>query len=177
MFHFLLEHGWTSLVAQTVKNLPAVRETRDQSLGWEDPLEKGMATHSSILAWTILWTEEPGKLQSMSLQRVRHDWSDLAHTARGCFNVLRQFLPYGKVNQLYIRTCPLFSEFPSRSVTTEPQGEFSALHSRFLLVVYSIHSSAHVNHSLPKLPTPCSPWCPSVCSLCLCLYFCKQVHL
>ena len=55
-------------MAQTVKNLPAVRETWVQSLGWEDPLQKGMATHSSILAWTIPWTEEPGRLQSMGLQ-------------------------------------------------------------------------------------------------------------
>ena len=62
-----------SLVAQTVKNLPAVRMTWIRSLGWEDPLEKGMATHSSILAWRIPWTEEPGRLQSMGLQRVRHD--------------------------------------------------------------------------------------------------------
>ena len=54
-----------SLVTQIVKNLPAVQETRVRSLGWEDPLEKGMATHSSILAWEILWTEEPGGLQSM----------------------------------------------------------------------------------------------------------------
>ena len=50
-----------SLVAQTVKNLPAVRETCVQSLGWKDPLEKGMATHSSIVAWRISWTEEPGR--------------------------------------------------------------------------------------------------------------------
>ena len=56
-----------------VKNLPAVQETWVQSLGWEDPLEKGMATHSSILAWRIPWTEDPGKLQSMESQRVRHD--------------------------------------------------------------------------------------------------------
>ena len=55
-------------MAQLVKNLPAVRETWVQSLGWEDPLQKGMATHSSILAWTIPWTEEPGRLQSMGLQ-------------------------------------------------------------------------------------------------------------
>ena len=53
-----------SLVAQTVKNLPAMQETHVQSLGQEDPLEKGMATHSSILAWRIPWEEEPGKLQS-----------------------------------------------------------------------------------------------------------------
>ena len=57
----------TSLVAQMVKNLPAVQETRVQFLGQEDPLEKEMATHSSMLAWRIPWTEEPGGLQSMGL--------------------------------------------------------------------------------------------------------------
>ena len=62
-----------SLVAQLVKNLPAVQEIRVRSLGWEDPLEKEMATHSSILAWKISWTEEPCGLQSMGLQRVRQD--------------------------------------------------------------------------------------------------------
>ena len=60
------------LVVQTIKNLPAMQETRVQSLGWKDPLEKGMATHSSILAWKIPWAEELGRLQSMGLQRVRH---------------------------------------------------------------------------------------------------------
>ena len=59
-----------SLVAQTVKNLPMMQKIWVQSLGREDPLEKGMATHSSILAWTIPWTEEPGRLQSMGSQRV-----------------------------------------------------------------------------------------------------------
>ena len=63
-----------SLVAQTVKNLPAVQETWVWSLSGEDPLEKEMATHSSILAWIIPWTEEPGRLQSMGSQRVGHDW-------------------------------------------------------------------------------------------------------
>ena len=61
-----------SVVAETVKNPPAVRETRVQSLGGEDPLEKGMVTHSSVLAWRIPWTEEPGGLQSMGSQRVGH---------------------------------------------------------------------------------------------------------
>ena len=56
-----------------VKNPPAMQETRVRSLGPEDPLEKGMVTHSSILAWEIPWTEEPGGLQSMGLRRVRHD--------------------------------------------------------------------------------------------------------
>ena len=60
-------------MAQMVKNLPATQETWIQSLGWEDPLEKGMATHSSILAWKIPGTEEPGGLQSMGSQRVRLD--------------------------------------------------------------------------------------------------------
>ena len=63
-----------SPVAQTLKRLPAMRETWVRSLGWEYPLEKEMATHSSTLAWRILWTEEPGGLQSMGSQSVGHDW-------------------------------------------------------------------------------------------------------
>ena len=61
-----------SLVAQVVKSLPAMQETWVQSLGWDDPLEKGMTTYSSILARRIPWTEKPGELQSLGLQRVRH---------------------------------------------------------------------------------------------------------
>ena len=61
-----------SLLVQTVNNLP-VQETGVQSLGWEDPMEKGMTNHSSILAWRIPWTEQPGVLESMGSQRVRHD--------------------------------------------------------------------------------------------------------
>ena len=60
-------------MAQTVKHLPTMPETWVQSLGWEDPLEKEMTTHSSVLAWRIPWTEEPGGLQSMGLQIVSHD--------------------------------------------------------------------------------------------------------
>ena len=56
-----------------VKNLPAMQETQVKSLGWEDPLEKEMATHSRTLAWKIPWTEEPGRLQSMGSQRVGHN--------------------------------------------------------------------------------------------------------
>ena len=63
---------WASLVAQSVKNLSAVQETQIQSLGWEDLLEEEMATHPSILAWKIPWTEDPGRLQFMGSQRVRH---------------------------------------------------------------------------------------------------------
>ena len=69
-FHFqsICKQFWASLVARMVKNPPAVQETWVRSLVWEDPLEKGMATHSSILAWRIPWTEEPGGLQSMGSQ-------------------------------------------------------------------------------------------------------------
>ena len=66
-----------SLVAQMVKRLPGMRETWARPLGWTDPLEKEMATHSSTLAWKIPWTEEPGRLQSMGSQRVGHDWATL----------------------------------------------------------------------------------------------------
>ena len=64
---------WASLVVQRVKHLPAMQKTWVQSLGREDPLEKRMITHSSVLAWRFPWTEEPSRLQSMPSQRVRHN--------------------------------------------------------------------------------------------------------
>ena len=80
----LLIANGASLVAQRVKHLPARQETWVWSLGWEDPLEKEMATHSSILAWRIPWTEEPGGLQSTGLQRVGHDReTSLTHSLSG----------------------------------------------------------------------------------------------
>ena len=75
-FHF-------HLVAQIVKNLPAMQETWVRSLGQEDPLEKGMVTHSSILSWRTPRTKEPGELQSTGPQRVRHDWASNTFTFRG----------------------------------------------------------------------------------------------
>ena len=66
-------HVRASLVAQRVKNPPAMQETWVRPLGWEDPLEQGLATQSSLLAWTIPWTEEPGSLHPMGLQRVGHN--------------------------------------------------------------------------------------------------------
>ena len=71
----MTKEEWASLVAQTVKNLPAMQETQIWSLGQEDPLEKGIATHSSILAWRISWTEEPGRLQFTGSQTVGYDWA------------------------------------------------------------------------------------------------------
>ena len=82
--------------AQMVKNLPVMQETQVLFLGQEDPLEKGMATQSSILAWRILWTEEPGGLQSIMLQRVRHNWvantftTSLSSQLRSCFYSLSE---------------------------------------------------------------------------------------
>ena len=74
-FLIFYQFTWASLVVQMVKHLPAMWETWVQSLGWEDPLEKAMATHSSTLAWKIPWMEETGRLQSMGSQRVGHDWA------------------------------------------------------------------------------------------------------
>ena len=79
VFLSLASYNWASLVAQMVKRLPTMRETWVRSLGLEDLLEKEMATHSSILAWRIPWTEDPGRLQSMGSQRVRHDWVTSLH--------------------------------------------------------------------------------------------------
>ena len=80
-------------MAQQVKNLPAMQDTQEalvESLGWEDPLEEEMAAHSSILAWEIPWTEEPGGLQSMGSQRVGHDWA-IKHTYTFNFFVTKGF--------------------------------------------------------------------------------------
>ena len=75
-FHFYkLDIIWVHVLAQTVKRLTAMRKTGVWFLGWEDPLEKEMAIHSSTLAWKIPWTEEPDRLQSMGSQRVGHDWA------------------------------------------------------------------------------------------------------
>ena len=75
-------------MAETVKNLPAVQETWLQSLDWENPLEKEMAIHSSIVAWKIPWTEECGGLQSMGLQRVGHDWATNTLLVDKCWGYL-----------------------------------------------------------------------------------------
>ena len=96
-----------------VRNLPAMWETRVRSLGQEDPLEKGMAIHSSILAWRIPWTEEPGGLQSMGLQRIRHDWMtnlsfpflDFSSVQFSCSVVSNSLRPHGL--QQARTPCPL----------------------------------------------------------------------
>ena len=81
-----------SLIAQIVKNLPVMWKTQVWSLGWEDPLEMGMATHSSILTWKIPWTEEPGGVRSIGSERVGHDWAANTNPQRSW--CLRNVIPY-----------------------------------------------------------------------------------
>ena len=88
-------------MAQTVKHLSTMQETRVRALGWEDPLEKEMAIHSSTIAWKIPWTEEPGKLQSMGLQRVGHNSNvkDLISTAFAVNKSTFTYIIFGIVTQ------------------------------------------------------------------------------
>ena len=91
-------------ITQMVKNLPAMQETWVRSLGQEDPLEKGKATHSSILAWRIPWTEEPGGLQSVGSQRFRHDWT--TNTAILLITTTKTRARFLTVSKMYIsQTC------------------------------------------------------------------------
>ena len=101
---FLLVDFWASLVAQRVKRLPAMWETWVQSLGGEDPLEKEMANHSSILAWKIPWTEKPGRLQTMGSQRVRHDW-----VTSLSFTLVDFYLVYRKVGLYFTKKSDVMS--------------------------------------------------------------------
>ena len=94
MYIYAHTHG-ASLVSHTVKTLPVMWDTWVRSLGWEDPLEKGMATHSSILTWRIPQTEEAGGLQSMGSQRVGHDQATNTHTHTHTQN--RMLLSHKKV--------------------------------------------------------------------------------
>ena len=111
-----------------VKCLPTMWKTRVRSLGWEDPLEKEMATHSSILAWKIPWTEEPGRLQFMGLQRVGHDWETSLHYLLSwaislgmstAFQIESLFPPLEKKKKRYwlpvLTTCPNLGEHRCQS--------------------------------------------------------------
>ena len=98
-------------MAQKVNNLPAMHETQVWTLGWEDPLEKEMATHSNILAWKIPWTEEPGRLQFMGSQKVRHDWATNTHFLKGLgltslFSMLSLFKTCLHTSQISRVYCP-----------------------------------------------------------------------
>ena len=118
--------GMASLVAQRLKHLPGMLETWVRSLGWEDPLEKEMATHSSILAWRIPWREEPGGVQSMGSQRVRHDCIILSLTFQ-CINICWLSFSY-----LFFCTCESVThslKVATEIVATDPLEKEMVTHS------------------------------------------------
>ena len=131
--YFLLKHCWASLVAQLVKNPPAVQETWVQSLGWEDPLERGKATHFSDLAWRIPWTEEPGGLQSTGLQRVRHDWATKPWPALSTYMWIDD---YSKIDSSSYSFLQWF--------ITECCTRFLILHSKILSFIHPTWNSLHL---------------------------------
>ena len=136
--HGLRKPPGASLVAQRLKRLPPMWETRVQSLGREDPLEKEMATHSSTIAWKIPWTEELGRLQSMGSQRVGHNWAtSLLH-----FRLVTTFLPRSK--------CLLISWLQSPSaVILEPKKIVChCFHCFPIYLSWSDGATCHVLHFL-----------------------------
>ena len=137
-----------SLVALSVKNLPAAQETRVRSLGWEDPLEKEMAIHWSILAWRISWAEEPGGLQSMGSQRVGHDYATNTNSAwqprksRGTWSN-RQFWPWStkwsraKANRVSPRERTANSKHPlSTTQEKTTHGHHQMVNTKIRLTVF-----------------------------------------
>ena len=157
MFLYSLFLLWTSLVAQTVKRLSTMRETRVQSLGQEDPLEKGMAIHSSTIAWRIPWTEEPGRQQSMGSQRVRHDWA----TSLSFFLLILSFLSLST-------SCP--SAYPI-SLTSKIYPESGHLSSSPMIMFIQTNLKSHLNCCKNPLPGLFLP------ALMVCLRFTNQNDL
>ena len=155
-----LHFSWVSLVAQMVKNPTAMRKTWVQSLGWEDPLEQNMATHSSILAWRIPWTEALGGLGSMGLQRVGHDWatkhSTAYHMQGGCSSpsgilslfVVLYILPTLSNTAYYHRWHILYSQVrreKSQKIRSYSEAKFSCRKGKVLL---SFAHTLYVYHDL-----------------------------
>ena len=105
--YILITVSWSSLVAQIIKTLPSMQETQVQSLGQRDPLENGMATHSSTFAWRISWTEKPGGLQSMGLQRVGHDWASntLIYFKKWKYDASNFVLLFSRLMWLFMMFC------------------------------------------------------------------------
>ena len=129
-----------SLVAQRLKRLPALQETWVRSLGWEDPLEKEMATHSSIPAWRIPWREEPGRLQSMGSQRIGHDW------ATSFFHFDTQFIK-NFLNFIYFWW-----------------NKWNQVGKLKLFLLFSPPWPHGLQHARPPCPSPSPRICPSSCS-------------
>ena len=139
-----------SLVAQKAENLPAMQESQAQPLGWEDPLEEKMASHSSILAWRIPWTEEPGRLEYMRSQRVRHDWATKTHTHTHLWNLNFTRSPTIKIPLAYL-LC-ITSKTPEAISSNTPH---ICRDSKLCLVLgTSLHSGPHNPLSEQIIITP-----------------------
>ena len=144
----------SSLVTQTVKNLPVMWETWAQSLGWENPLEKGMATHSSILAWEILTKEEPGRLQSMGSQTVRHDWATDIFTGPSCcfrWHYLIHFNGYVIFHCMYVYTYTYHIFFSQSSV----DGHLGFFHVLAIVNSTIMNTGMHVSFWIMSSPYIC----------------------
>ena len=141
------------LVGQTVENLPAKRETHVRSLGQEDPLEKGMATHSSILAWRIPWTEEPEELQSVGSQRVRHHWATNTLTFRSLCTPLCNVVVVQLLSHVWLFVTPW---------TAAGQASLFFTVSQSLLKLMSIESVMPSNHLISVDPFSLPSFFPSI---------------
>jgi len=131
------------------------QEMQVPSLGREDPLEKSMVTHSSILAWRIPWTKEPSRLQNIGLQRVGHDWSDLTHLADSQYCV--KFCCTAKWLHIYSTVIHIYNFFYSFSLwsLTEYWIQFPVLYSRTLLFIQSRYNSLHLlTPNFQSIPPP-----------------------
>ena len=129
-----LQYSWASLVVQLVKNLPAMWETWVRSLGWEDPLEKGKATHSSILASRILWT-----IQSMGLQRVGYNWVIFTFSHIGLVIGFRMGQPTSRESTRHLNRFPLPLAFQGSSSTDGPPGEIGNVGPQVGMAACGVH--------------------------------------
>ena len=161
-FHILL-----LICLQMVKNLPAMQETWNQSLGWEDPLEKEIATHSSILAWKILWMEEPGGQQSVGLQTVGHGWVT-KHSTAHAFNKILPSTHHNIIFLLEISSLALISwkrDFSLLNIALNRMLEHKA--SCFLSIPVSLQGCQmfpfrqfiqNLHEPISNFLIPCSNW-------------------
>ena len=137
---------WASLVVQLVKNLPAMWETWVWSQGWEDPLEKETATHSSTLTWRIPWTEEQDRLQSMESQRVGHDCATNFHFSQLLLQVsedkegeeLPEETHHGTL-LIWLHSCLFLGLFSHNILTKEMEWLFLLSHSSFLEIYFLVN--------------------------------------
>ena len=153
---------WASLVAQLVKTLPAMQETQVWSLGWEDPLEKEMATHSNILAWRIPWTDEPGRLQSRGLQRVGYNLANKPPPP--CIYSPYFSLFWGCVSRHTL--CPLLLSF---SLLAASSTILLSLRSKSKWKIKLFTHSAYTIKMLESIPQNCASYYVSVVSSALIL--------